>query len=249
MTRFRATLEYDGTEFEGFQRQADGHRTVQGEVEAALRRIGWQGSSILAAGRTDTGVHATGQVIAFDHDWRHDATALARAMNVHLPADVSVRAVAVAVESFHPRYRALARRYRYTIYQTPHRQALRDRTAWHVADALDLDALRAASASLIGRKDFATFGTDPDHGDNTVRNVQVAEWTQANTADVLFFDIQADAFLFRMVRSLVGALKRVGDGASSPDVFVALLEARDRALCPPVAPARGLCLIDVVYPP
>lgn len=243
--RYRASVEYDGTGFEGFQRQARGHRTVQGELEAALVKIGWRGTSLLAAGRTDSGVHARGQVIAFDHDWRHSPEALIRALNSYLPTEISLREAAVVEAGFHPRYHARGRRYVYTVYQGPQRAALRDRYAWHVVEPLNGIALAEASAALIGQHDFATFGTDPDEGENTVRTVQVAEWL--DEADAWRFVIQADAFLFRMVRSIMGALVRVGSGALEVDRFRALLEARDRSQCPPLAPARGLCLEEVLY--
>ncbi|MBL8093974.1 MAG: tRNA pseudouridine(38-40) synthase TruA [Anaerolineales bacterium] len=243
--RYRATVEYDGTDFEGFQRQAAGHRTVQGELEGALGRIGWRGTSLMAAGRTDSGVHGRGQVIAFDHDWRHTPDALVRALNAQLPADVSVRGVVEAEADFHPRYWARARTYVYTVYQGPQRAALRDRYAWHVVEPLDAAALAVACLGLIGRHDFATFGTDPDEGTNTVRTVQRAEWVAAG--ETWRFWIQADAFLFRMVRSVVGALVRVGTGVLTTERFLALIEARDRSQCPPLAPARGLCLDEVLY--
>ncbi len=243
--RYRATVEYDGTDFEGFQRQAAGHRTVQGELEGALGRIGWRGTSLMAAGRTDSGVHGRGQVIAFDHDWRHTPDALVRALNAQLPADVSVRGVVEAEAGFHPRYWARARTYVYTVYQGPQRAALRDRYAWHVVEPLDAGALAAACQGLIGRHDFATFGTDPDEGTNTVRTVHRAEWVAEG--ETWRFSIQADAFLFRMVRSVVGALVRVGSGVLTTDRFLALIEARDRSQCPPIAPARGLCLDEVLY--
>ncbi len=243
--RYRATVEYDGTDFEGFQRQAPGHRTVQGELEGALGRIGWRGTTLWAAGRTDSGVHARGQVIAFDHDWRHTPDALGRALNAQLPSDVSVREAAEAQADFHPRYWARGRAYVYTVYQGPQRAALRDRYAWHVAETLDAAALAAAARHLIGRHDFATFGTDPDEGTNTVRTVQRAEWV--NDDATWRFHIQADAFLFRMVRSVVGALVRVGSGVLTAERFQALIEARNRSQCPPIAPARGLCLDEVLY--
>jgi tRNA pseudouridine38-40 synthase len=242
--RYRAILEYDGTEFLGFQRQAHG-RTVQGEVEAALQKIGWTGHSILGAGRTDTGVHASGQVIAFDWDWKHSDNDLMRALNANLPPDAAVKQVSQCSADFHPRYRAQARHYRYTLYNTITRLPLANRYAWHLSQALDVEALQVASQHLLGRHDFATFGTDPDERDNTTRTVSQAEWRRAN--EWFYFDIQADAFLYRMVRSVVGALKRVGTGEMTPQAFAQLLEARDRAQCPPIAPAHGLCLIDVIY--
>jgi tRNA pseudouridine38-40 synthase len=243
--RFRAVVEYDGTDLLGFQRQATG-RTVQGELETALTRIGWTGRSIAGAGRTDSGVHASGQVIAFDLDWAHGPEALLRALNANLPSDVAVQAVDACAPEFHPRYSARGRRYRYTLYNQPGRSPLAARTSWQVWPALDLAAMQTASQALLGRHDFATFGTDPDQGTNTVRTVSAAEWHSA-AGGWHQFEIEAEAFLFRMVRSLVGALRRVGHGELSAAEFAALLAAADRAQCPPPAPPQGLCLIAVRY--
>jgi tRNA pseudouridine38-40 synthase len=245
MPRYRALLEYDGTDFLGFQRQAAG-RTVQGEVEAALGRIGWTGRTIWGAGRTDAGVHASGQVIAFEMEWGHGEAALERALNANLPPDAAVREVAACDERFHPRYSARARRYRYTFFSRPVRSPLTARYAWHVWPPLDLAAVEAASAGLLGTHDFASFGTDPDGGTNTVRTVSQAAW-QAAPGGWLTFDIVAEAFLQRMVRSLAGALRQVGSGALSPDDLAGLLAAREREQCPPAAPPQGLCLVEVLY--
>jgi tRNA pseudouridine38-40 synthase len=245
MPRYRVLLEYDGTDFLGFQRQAAG-RTVQGEVETALARLGWTGRSLWGAGRTDAGVHASGQVIAFDFDWQHGEAALGRALNANLPLDVAAREVAACDSRFHPRYSARGRRYRYSLYNQPVRSPLAARYAWQVWPALDPAALEAASGHLLGRHDFASFGADPDQGTNTVRTVSRAAWSQA-PGGWLYFEIQAEAFLQRMVRSLVGALKRVGAGELAPDTFAEILAARDRSRCPPVAPPQGLCLVEVLY--
>ena len=247
MTRYRAIVEYDGTDLLGFQRQAAG-RTAQGELETALRRIGWAGAAVLGAGRTDTGVHAAGQVIAFDLDWQHAPGDLARALNANLPGDVAVKTVEACAPDFHPRFNARGRRYRYIIYNQPVRSPLLDRYAWQVWPALELERLQAGSARLVGRHDFAAFGSDPDPqgGENTVRTVSLAEW-QAQPGGELTFDIQAEAFLFRMVRSLVGALRRVGGGEMTVAQLEALVASGDRSQCPPIAPARGLCLMEVLY--
>lgn len=244
MTRYRAVLEYDGTDFLGFQRQAQG-RTVQGEVEVSLRRMGWVGKTIWGAGRTDTGVHAAGQVIAFDLEWTHGEPALLRALNANLSADVSAQSVAGCAPEFHPRYDAKARRYRYTVYNAPVRSALTARCAWHLASPLDLPEMQRAADRLRGTHNFATFGTDPDDGRNTVRTVSVAEWSQAGAS--VYFDIQAEAFLYRMVRSIVGTLKQVGTGELTLAAFERIFSARNRVQCPPLAPPHGLCLMEVVY--
>ncbi len=247
VAHYQAVLEYDGTDFLGFQRQREG-RTVQGEVEAALRRLGWTERALLGGGRTDTGVHAAGQVIAFALEWRHGAGDLLRALNATLPADVGVQALAECGADFHPRYSAQGRRYRYTIYNRPARAPLWTRYAWQVGTPpLDLAQMQAASRLILGRHDFAAFGDDPDEGTNTVRTVARAEWSAARDERCLDFEIQAEAFLRRMVRSLAGAFKRVGEGALTVEAFKAILESRDRAQCPAVAPPQGLCLMEILY--
>jgi tRNA pseudouridine38-40 synthase len=246
VARYKAIIEYDGTDFLGFQRQAQGC-TVQAEVEAALGRIGWTGKAVLGAGRTDAGVHASGQVIAFDFDWPHGDDDLLRALNANLPPDAAVKSLAAGAPDFHPRFQARGRRYRYSIYNAPVRSPLAARYAWHVwPPALNVAAMQAASQRLIGRRDFSAFGTDPDGGDSTTRTVSKAEWSQA-AGGWLYFEIQADAFLYRMVRSVVGALKKVGAGDLTPAEFGAILDSRDRSQCPPLAPPQGLCLMEVLY--
>jgi len=248
VARYQAIIEYDGTDFLGFQRQAHGLlRTVQAELEAALGRIGWTGKAVLGAGRTDAGVHASGQVIAFDFDWGHGDDDLLRALNANLPPDLAVKSLAVCAPDFHPRFRARGRRYRYAIYNAPVRSPLAVRYAWHVwPPALNVEAMQAASRALVGRHDFAAFGTDPGGGDSRVRTVSTAEWSHA-PGSRLHFEIQADAFLYRMVRSSVGALKKVGAGDLSVVEFAAILNSRDRSQCPPLAPPQGLCLVEVLY--
>ena len=245
MARYRAIIEYDGTDFEGFQRQARG-RTVQGELEKALQQLGWAGRSVLGAGRTDSGVHAAGQVIAFELEWRHAVEQLRNALNANLPPDVAVKEVAACAPDFHPRYSARGRWYRYSMYNTPVRAPLVARYAWQLwAPHWDMAAVRAAARQLLGRHDFVAFGNDPDGGHNTVRTVTRAEWTCHGAW--MYFDIQAEAFLHRMVRNLVGALKAVGMGEMAAEAFATLLASGERRKCPPPAPPQGLCLMEVIY--
>ena len=211
-----------------------------------MRQIGWNGESILAAGRTDAGVHATGQVISFDIEWGHGEAALLRALNATLPTAIAAKDLAQASLDFHPRYAAKSRRYRYTILNAPIRSPLVVRYAWHIAQPdLSLTALNTASARLLGRKDFATFGTPPDPDGHTIRTVLEAGWKR--TGEVWTFEIEADAFLFRMVRTIVGTLRQVGAGEMTPDEFVEILEAADRSRSGPPAPPNGLCLVQVKY--
>lgn len=245
MSRYRAVLEYDGADFQGYQRQAN-VRTVQGEVEAALSRLN-AGTpvTVYGAGRTDSGVHATGQVIAFDLAWRQGAGNLTRALNAHLSRDVAVREVVAAAGDFHPRFAARCRRYEYHIYNAPYRSPLRAGVSWRVWPELDLEAMQNGAEALIGRHDFATFGTAPVSGGHTVRTVRKAAWR--SDGPLLIFEIEADAFLHRMVRSIVGTLRQVGSGEFAPGDMTELLAAGMRQLSGPSAPPQGLRLVEVVY--
>lgn len=251
MARFKAILEYDGTDFLGYQIQAQG-RTVQGELEKALARLNADRPvTAYAAGRTDSGVHASGQVVAFDLPaWRHGLETLERALNAHLPFDVAVRGLQVAPDDYHPRFAARGRRYEYKIYNAPVRSPLHARSSWHVWPRLDAGAMQVAAGTLVGAHDFATFGTPPDKargrpGGSTVRTVRQATWRVADR--MLVFTIEADAFLYRMVRSIVGTLRRVGAGEVSPLEFAQMLAAADRKQAAPPAPPQGLCLVEVLF--
>lgn len=242
--RYKAIVAYDGTDFAGFQIQA-GARTVQAVLEDALRVLGWGGGHLLAAGRTDSGVHALGQVVAFDLEWPHPAEALRQALNASLPGSVRIRQTAQAGPAFHPRYSARRRTYRYRLLESPLAHPLAERYAWRVWPALDREALARASAATLGQRDFAAFGSAPRRGGVTVRRVWRAEWREAGEG--FEFTITANAFLYRMVRMLVGSLVRVGHGRLAPGEFVELLEAPGQRHGGPAAPARGLCLMDIDY--
>ncbi len=241
--RVRAVVSYDGTDYGGFQRQANAP-TVQGTLEAALVQVAQDTITIVAAGRTDAGVHAVGQVIAFDTDWRHGLGDLQRAMNAVLPADVAALEVERVAPDFHPRYDARSRRYRYTLHNASVRRPLGRRYSLHVATLLDVAAMQHAAQTLVGEHDFATFG-QPPQGLVTVRRVLLAEW--GGEPPHLTFDIEANAFLYRMVRSIVGTLLQVGRGKMSVEEFVAVLAARERGQSGPTASPHGLCLMEVKY--
>lgn len=253
MARYQIILAYDGTHFLGSQRQAIS-RTVQGELENALRRLGWDGRTVYLAGRTDTGTHASGQVAAFDFEWNHGLEALQKALNANLPHDMAVREIGIAVDAFHPRFDACSRHYRYRLFCAEVRDPLRERYAWRVWPAVaDLTPL---AAIWPGTHDFSAFGTPPRTEGSTVRTVQSAEWQ--NHGDEWTFDIQADAFLYRMVRRLVYVQVTVGQGRLPMNVLVRALEnppgssgkirkeAIDR-IPASLAPASGLTLVEVSY--
>jgi len=252
VTRYRAVLAYDGTDYFGFQRQAGDTPTIQGTVEAALRQVTQQEVTVTGAGRTDTGVHATGQVIAFDVAWRHEASALLRALNANLPESIALQSLVEAATDFHPRFDARSRAYTYTLYFAPVRQPLWMRCAWHIATDRPpaLDAMQQAAAGLVGTHDFATFGTPPQ-GDSTIREVFrseiVLEAQPEQSSYVVRYEIEANAFLYRMVRRIVGGLARVGRGELTPEHFLTAFRAADGTWPNPSAPAHGLCLTRVTY--
>ncbi len=243
MARYKLILAYDGTHFQGFQRQGKG-RTVQQELEKVLKQLGWEGSSILSAGRTDTGVHASGQVVAFDFDWGHSSAELASALNAGLPPDLAVKEAVEAGEHFHPRYDAVERSYRYHIYTANQRDPLRERFAWRVAPALSLERLQAAAGLLPGRHDFAAFGNPPRPGGSTTRYIYSAGWRAEG--DDLYFEVHGNAFLYHMVRRLVFTMVQVGQERLRLEDFASAIN-ETRPLPPGLAPAQGLVLVGVRY--
>ncbi len=245
MARYQATIAYDGTAFWGFQAQP-GFRTVEGELRSALGSLGRSDEPLLAGGRTDAGVHAAGQVIAFDLGWRHTAAELQRALNALLPQDIACPELRSAADDFHPRYHALKRCYRYRVIAAPWPDPLRERYALRVWPKPDAEAMAEAARDLPGKRDFGTFGSAPREGSHTVRTVLRAEWLRKD--DYLEFWIEADAFLFRMVRTITGTLLQVGSGRFSGDAFRALLAAPRQGRAAPPAPAHGLCLMRIEYP-
>lgn len=238
--RFRATVEYDGTEFSGFQLQP-GSRTVQGELEAALSRLcGGVRQPVVGAGRTDAGVHATGQVIAFTYPGSLSVEALTEALNGTLPPDVAVRDLRRAPAGFNPRYAARYREYRYSIWNGP-RSPLRERTALRVRKELDVAAMARAATAFEGRHDFSAFGGIDPQPVRTVHRIRVRR-----EGSMVTIDVRADAFLRGMVRRIVAALLAVGKGTLEASAVPGLLTAGTPALGGAAAPARGLCLRRVV---
>jgi tRNA pseudouridine38-40 synthase len=244
MARYKVILAYDGTEFFGLQRQI-GVRTVQGAFEDALRKIGWMENAIWTAGRTDSGVHASGQVIAFDFEWSHAPSALQRALNANLPQDVVVRELQQVRDDFHPRFDAIARVYRYRIYCKPHRDPMRKRYAWKVWPPVDLSLAQEVADQFVGEHDFASFGKPPRPGGITVRQVLSAEWRV--DGDEYIFTIKANAFLYHMVRRLVSFQVKIGQGKLGKHVAEESLNADVRQPIQGLAPPEGLCLVSVVY--
>lgn len=251
MARYQLTLSYDGTDFSGSQRQAK-RRTVQGELEEALRRLGWSGRSILISGRTDTGVHATGQVAAFDLDWSHADVDLLRALNACLPPDMAVWDAREVDGKFHPRFDATSRRYRYRLFCQPFREPIRERFAWRISSEIDENVLANSAKIFPGTHDFSAFGSPTTPKGTTVRTVMRSEWMQIEKDGTWRYEIQADAFLYRMVRKLVFVQVAVAQGKVSAEIVSRSLtepvSAGQRSEIPAgLAPAHGLTLVEVTY--
>ena len=246
MPRYRLLLEYDGGPYCGFQAQA-GQPTVQAEIERAVTAFCGETVRVHAAGRTDTGVHAAGQVIHFDlaRDW--PAATVMNAMNAHLAsAPIAVVAAEAAAADFHARFSALARHYLYRVLNRPGPPALEADRVWHVRAPLDAEAMDAAAKALIGQHDFTTFRDAACQATSPVRTLDEARvWRDGEEVRLAFL---ARSFLHRQVRSMTGCLVQVGLGRWSRDDLAGALDARDRAACAAVAPAGGLTLVRVDYP-
>lgn len=250
MPRYALKIEYDGSPFAGWQRQS-GQPSVQEAVETALKKLDAAVPSIAAAGRTDTGVHATGQVAHCDmtRDW--DPFRLMEALNHHLrPDPVAILAVARVTEDFHARFSAVERRYLFRLLSR-RAPATHDRgLVWRVPHPLDLAAMQAGAAHLVGRHDFTTFRAAQCQAASPVKTLdEIAITAHPVPQGTEFrFRLRARSFLHNQVRSIVGTLERVGAGGWTPEDVRTALEARDRAACGPVCPPQGLYLTDVAYP-
>ena len=239
--RYRARVEYDGTDFAGFQVQP-GRRTVQGVLEDALVRLGdGVHQRVDGAGRTDAGVHATGQVVAFGYEGRLTGPELGRALDALLPPDVAVDQVRAVPATWHPRYAARYREYRYTVWNGP-RSPLRERSALGMRIPLDTAAMARAGSILQGRHDFSPFGATDRSPVRTVMAVRVRREGRTVTIDV-----RADAFLRGMVRRMVACLLEVGAGKMDEDAVRSALAGPGPALGGAAAPAKGLCLRHVAF--
>lgn len=247
MPRYKAIVEYDGTGFVGWQRQENGP-SVQAVVEQALFHFCGERITVFAAGRTDSGVHALGQVIHFDLERDYAADTVMGAINYHArPARVSIRSVELAAPDFHARFQAVSRHYRYRIINRRAPLALDRGFAWHVAAPLDVELMAEGAARLVGKHDFTSFRAARCQALSPVKTLTRLEVSRHG--DEVNVVAQAPSFLHNQVRILVGALKLVGTGKWSPDDVTAVLEARDRQRGAPTVPPHGLYLVQVDYPP
>ncbi|TCS67537.1 tRNA pseudouridine38-40 synthase [Primorskyibacter sedentarius] len=250
MPRYALLVEYDGGPFSGWQRQA-GLPSVQGAIEAALAKLEPRAHTIAAAGRTDAGVHARGQVAHCDMEKDWDPFRLSEALNYHLkPAPVAIRACAVTAQDWHARFSAMERRYLFRILSRRAPLTLEAGQVWRVSHDLDVEAMHEAAQRLVGQHDFTTFRSTMCQAKSPIKTLDRLDIRAISTpaGTEIQFDVRARSFLHNQVRSFVGTLERVGAGAWTADDVSAALEARQRAACGPVCPPEGLYLMGVGYP-
>jgi tRNA pseudouridine38-40 synthase len=251
MPRYALKIEYDGAPFCGWQRQTS-DPSVQGAIEAALAKLEPRDHTIGAAGRTDAGVHALGQVAHCDMDKDWDAFRLSQALNFHLkPAPVSIVACVQVPDDWHARFSALERRYLFRLVNRRAPLVLEVGKVWQVGQKLDGALMQAGADRLLGHHDFTTFRSTVCQADSPMRTLdelKVQEVARVDGAQEFRFHVRARSFLHNQVRSFVGTLERVGAGAWTPNDVTAALNARDRTACGPVCPPHGLYLASVGYP-
>lgn len=249
-------IEYDGTDYHGFQRQPTSHgRTVQGELESAIGRICGEPLVVNGAGRTDAGVHASGQVIHFRTTSHLSPQVWQRALNAVLPDTIAVRWTREAPERFHPRFSAASRSYRYTIWNDSAPTALQARYSYHCVRPLEVGLMEAACQHLLGRKDFGAFGHSPEDTNplrpgphHCVRTMLQARCWREQGASAISCDFTADAFLTGQVRRMVGTLILVGQRRISLEEFATIVQRAEKTHPGSAAPPHGLCLVGVEYP-
>jgi tRNA pseudouridine38-40 synthase len=241
----KVVLEYDGTGFAGWQQQARG-RTVEAELKRALRELtGGKDHNVYAAGRTDAGAHAEGQVVNFQFEGKITPARLAKALNARLPDDVSALSAELVPDEFHARYAARWRRYRYRYLDRPARPALERERCWHVGVPLDVTHMSRAATALVGTHDWSSYCSASEPANARVREMRSAKVTRHG--DFVELELVAEGFLRGLVRSIAGALAEVGRGRRRPEWVGEVLSARDRRLAPKTAPAGGLTLMEVIY--
>lgn len=246
MTRYALGIEYDGTDFQGWQAQPHG-RTVQAALEAAVAAVADAEIRVHVAGRTDTGVHASHQVAHFDSAAVRDERQWLLGINGNLPDDVCVSWIRAVTPAFDARRSATARRYQYLVVRGRARPVLLRRRVWWIRDSLDCAAMTRASLSLLGEHDFSAFRAAGCQSRSPMRYLSRVGFR--NAGELLSLEFTANAFLYHMVRNIVGLLVEIGRGRQSPQWAAEVLAGRDRTRAAPTAPALGLTLIDVAYPP
>jgi tRNA pseudouridine38-40 synthase len=244
MPNIKLIIEYDGTQYSGWQSQANAP-AVQDAVLRAIKLATGEDVKLNGSGRTDSGVHALGQVANFICNADIPAERYASALNMRLPGDIRVSFSCLAPDSFHAQFSAVGKRYRYTVYNARQGTALHRRTSWHVGQKLDLEAMGQAAGYFMGTHDFTAFQSTGGVIRDTVKTVNLCDIKQ--DSPMIYIDVAADGFLYNMVRIMVGTLVKVGRGRLKPEDIPVILESKDRLRAGDTAPAWGLCLMEVYY--
>ncbi len=245
MTRIKMIIEYDGSNYHGFQRQNNAH-TIQAEIEQQIQRLTGEIVVLTSSGRTDAGVHARGQVIAFNTDSTIPADRWTAALNTFLPADIRVLDSIETSPDFHPQFQALSKRYAYYIYRQKAGEVFYRRYAYCLTEALDIEAMNEACTYIIGRQNFLAFCARGSTSKTFERTVTRCELSQHGP--ILRLDVEADGFLYNMVRIITGTLLQVGRAKVSAPKVAGIIQSRDRTQAGPTVPPQGLYLISVRYP-
>ncbi|MFQ5507815.1 MAG: tRNA pseudouridine(38-40) synthase TruA [Leptospirillia bacterium] len=246
MSRIRLTIQYDGAAYAGWQVQPDAV-TVQGTLEQAAAAIEGEPVTVTGSGRTDAGVHALGQVAHFDTGKAHDSDTWLRALNANLPPDIAVFRAESVPDDFHARHSAIGKTYRYRILNRPTRCPFRRGHTWFYSTPLDVEAMAEAAALLVGEFDCSSFRASGCGARHPVRRIDAVRVWSEN--DEVVFEMDGKSFLKQMVRNIVGTLVKVGSGAREPEWVSEVIEARDRSAAGETAPAAGLTMVEVRYPP
>ncbi len=244
MPNIKLIIEYDGTDYGGWQSQINAP-TVQDALLAAIRKVTGEAVKLYGSGRTDSGVHALGQVANFQTVAAIPAERYASALNTCLPPDIRVRSSCAVPDRFHAQFSAVGKHYRYTLYNDRHGTALYRHVSWHVGWKLDRQAMEEAASCFLGTHDFSAFQNAGGVERETVKTVTRSEITC--DGPFVYYDVAADGFLYNMVRIMTGTLVKIGRGKLAPDSIPAILESGDREQAGYTAPAQGLCLIEVFY--
>lgn len=243
---FKLTVQYDGTDFHGWQRQP-GFLTIQGEIERLLSMITGRSVTIEGSGRTDAGVHALGQVASFSAETKLGDADIFRALNGLLLKEICIKECREVTRGFHARFDATGKTYRYCILNRVLKDPFRRRYSWHIQKKLDLEKMTEAASYFVGEYDFKSFENAGSPRLHTVRHITSAVFKESDEG-MLFFEVSANGFLQNMVRNIVGTLVDVGMGRTRPDRISRIIEARDRTKAGPTAPPVGLFLLEVYYP-
>ncbi len=245
MRTLKLTIEYDGTEYQGWQVQPKG-LTIQGVLEETLKKLTGEEVRLIGSGRTDAGVHALGQVAHFKTNSSMDLHSMEKALNSLLPKDIVIRAVEEVKGDFHARKNCKSKVYEYRILNRPLRSAFHHHYSWHIPQKLNLKEMKEATRYLIGEHDFSSFRSMGTPTRTATRKVIRAEWKREKEG-LLRFEIEATGFLKQMVRAVVGTLVEVGRGRINSQEFRRIIDLKDRTMAGPTAPAHGLFLKEVKY--